>query len=268
MLHTAAAMRRSFDFDTACEVSGRSDDEAVAAPEELVIRGVIVETRDEQTVMVGPTYDFLHEKLCMLAYEETSFARRRLLHRLLHRLLAEALLTRARLAAGVDRVAALAATIARHFALGGLDAQAAIYSRLAGDRARALGAHAEALAHYDAALAQGYPAIAELYKAIGDAQTMLGEYDAALRSYTLAGARSTSQALATIERNCAQVFARRGEREAAEVHLDAAAAALGESEATDERAHLARLESRRVTSRPAGAGAPSCQGGARARSRK
>jgi tetratricopeptide (TPR) repeat protein len=234
MLHTIAVMGRSFDFDTAREVSGRSEDEAVAALEELVARGVIVETRSEQAEGSGPTYDFLHEKLCALAYEETSLARRRLLHRRL----AEALLTRARLAPGVDRVAALAATIARHFALGGRDAQAAIYSRLAGDRARVLGAHAEALAHYDAALAQGHPDIAQLHEAIGDAQTMLGVYDAALRSYTLAGALSSSQALATIERKCAGVFARRGEWEAAEWRLEAAAAALGESEAAVERARI------------------------------
>jgi DNA-binding SARP family transcriptional activator/tetratricopeptide (TPR) repeat protein len=234
MLHTIAVMGRSFDFDTAREVSGRSEDEAVAALEELVARGVIVETRGEQAEGSGPTYDFLHEKLCALAYEETSLARRRLLHRRL----AEALLTRARQAPGVDRVAARAATIARHFALGGLDAQAAIYSRMAGDRARDLGAHAEALAHYDAALAQGLPDIAQLHEAIGDAQTMLGVYDAALRSYTLAGALSSSQALATIERKCAGVFARRGAWDAAEDHLEAAAAALGESEAAGERARI------------------------------
>jgi DNA-binding SARP family transcriptional activator len=100
MLHTIAVMGRSFDFDTAREVSGRSEDEAVAALEELVARGVIVETRGEQAEGSGPTYDFLHEKLRALAYEETSLARRRLLHRRL----AEALLTRARLAPGVDRV--------------------------------------------------------------------------------------------------------------------------------------------------------------------
>jgi DNA-binding SARP family transcriptional activator/tetratricopeptide (TPR) repeat protein len=234
MLHTLAVMGRSFDLDTAREVSGRSEEEAVAALEELVACGVIVEMKDASIERATPTYGFAHEKLCALAYEETSLARRRLLHRRL----AEALVSRARLAPGVDRVAALAPTIARHFALGGLDAQAAIYSRLAGDRARALGAHAEALAHYDAALAQGHPSIAELHEAIGGAQTMLGMYDAALRSYTLAGALSSSTALATIERKCAKVFARRGEWEAAEDHLEAAAAALGESDAAGERARI------------------------------
>jgi DNA-binding SARP family transcriptional activator/tetratricopeptide (TPR) repeat protein len=246
MLHTIAIMGRSFDFDTAREVSGRSEEEAVAALEELVARGVIVETRDVSVEGPALTYEFVHEKLRTLAYEETSLARRRLLHRRL----AETLVNQARLAPGVDMVAALAPTIARHFALGGLDAQSAIYSRLAGDRARALGAHAEALTHYDAALAQGHPAIAELHEAIGDAQTMLGVYDAALRSYTLAGALSTSQALATIERKCAEVFARRGEWEAAEVHLEAAAAALGESETAEERARIfadwSRVASRRA----------------------
>jgi DNA-binding SARP family transcriptional activator/predicted ATPase len=234
MLHTIAVMGRSFDFDTACEVSGRSEEEAVTALEELVLRGIIVEARDAPVDGSGPAYDFAHEKLCALAYEETSLARRRLLHRRF----AEALVSRACLAPGVDRVSTLAPTLARHFALGGLDAQAAIYSRLAGDRARALGAHAEALAHYDAALAQGHPAIAELHEALGDSQTMLGAYDAALRSYTLAGALTSSRALASIERKRAAVFARRGEWEGAEDHLEAADAALGEAEAAGERARI------------------------------
>ena len=246
LLHTIAVMGRSFDFDTAREVSGRSEDELMVALEELVARGVIVETTDASAEGSALTYTFLHEKLRTLAYEETSLVRRRLLHRRL----AETLVNQARLAPGVDRVAALAPLIARHFALGGRDAQAAIYSRLAGDRARALAAHAEALAHYDAALAQGHPAIADLHEAIGDAQTMLGAYDAALRSYTLAGALSTSQALTTIERKCAEVFARRGAWEAAEVHLEAAAAALGDSEAAEERARIfadwSRVASRRA----------------------
>jgi DNA-binding SARP family transcriptional activator len=234
LLHTAAVMGRSFDLDTVREVSGRSEEEAVEAIEELMANGIILESKTAPMEGAAPTYDFAHEKLRELAYDETSLARRRLLHRRL----AEALAHRAHLAPGVDRVAAHAPTIARHFALGGLDAQAAVYSRLAGDRARTLGAHAEALAHYDAALAQGHPAIAELHEAIGDAQTMLGIYDMALRSYTLAGALSSSMALAAIERKCADVYARRGEWEAAEDRLAAATAALGECETPGERARI------------------------------
>jgi DNA-binding SARP family transcriptional activator/tetratricopeptide (TPR) repeat protein len=231
MLHTIAVIGRSFDFETAREVSGRSEEETVAALEEFMACGIVAEARGVTQERGALLYDFTHEKLRALVYDETSLARRRLLHRRL----AETLAGRAQTAPGRG---ALAPTIARHFALGGVDAQAASYFKLAGDYARALGAHAEALAHFDAALAHGHPATAWLHEAIGDAQTMLGAYDAALKSYTLAAALADSTALPAIERKRSGVFARRGAWEAAQAHLESALDALGESDAAGERARI------------------------------
>ncbi len=80
LLNTAAVIGSSFDFDTLREASGRSEEETITALEELISLGVVNEVQrglDEQSL----TYDFSHEKLRALVYEETSLARRRLLHR-------------------------------------------------------------------------------------------------------------------------------------------------------------------------------------------
>src|SRR5262249_30683390 len=91
LLATAAIIGRWFDFDTLRAASGRGDDETVAGLEALMRQGLVSEvTRagsDSQ-----PHYDFSHEKLRALVYEETSLARRRLLHRRV----AEALASRGR----------------------------------------------------------------------------------------------------------------------------------------------------------------------------
>src|SRR3712207_5447611 len=79
----------------------------------------------------GPAYDFGHEKLRALVYEETSLARRRLLHRRV----ADALARRARRR---RETGSLAAQISHHYRLAGQDAQAADYSRLAGEHAGSL----------------------------------------------------------------------------------------------------------------------------------
>ena len=74
LLGTAAVLGRSFDVDTARAASGRSDEEAVAALEELAARGLVHE-------VAGDVYDFGHGLVRDLVYEQTSLARRRLLHR-------------------------------------------------------------------------------------------------------------------------------------------------------------------------------------------
>ena len=64
----------SFDPDSVRDASGRSDEEVVAALEELLARGVLVEADDG-------TLDFRHEQERGLVYEGMTLARRRLLHR-------------------------------------------------------------------------------------------------------------------------------------------------------------------------------------------
>lgn len=227
ILTTAAVIGRSFDLDTLREVSGRDEEETVAALEELAARGLIRETRETHpphndqaspTARV-PRYDFIHEKLRTLVAEETSFARRRLLHRRV----AEALAARAH--GGRDE-AALAGQIASHFLKAGNEAQAAVYYALAGEHARTLYANREALGHFQTALALGYPDAALLHQRAGDLHTLLGSYSAARASYETAAALSAPAALPSIEHKLGGVYIRQGEWERAEAHLEAALDAL------------------------------------------
>ncbi len=223
VLAAAAAIGRSFDVDTVREASGRSDEETVAALEELTERGLVAEVtpagdRAGQSAGTAAAYDFSHDKLRALVYDQTSLARRRLLHRRV----AEALRNRAR---GRPDPDALASSIAHQFQLAGQDAQAAVYARLAGDRARALYANREAIAHYRTALALGHADTAALHEAVGDLATLLGDYDTALREYETAAAHGPAD-LAGLEHKLGNLYHRRGDWDAADSHFDAARAAL------------------------------------------
>ena len=149
LLTTAAAIGRSFDFDTLRTASGRSDEETVTGLEALIGQGLVVEARklemrdwrleskkstaisNLQSLVSAPIYDFSHEKLRALVYEETSLARRRLLHRRV----AEALAGHGH---GRRELGALAGQIAQHYRQAGQEALAADYFKLAGEHARAL----------------------------------------------------------------------------------------------------------------------------------
>ena len=72
VLSAAAVLGRSFDVDTVREVSGRTDEETVGALEELVRQGLM---RERET-----DYDFAHDLVRGVVVDETSLARRRLLH--------------------------------------------------------------------------------------------------------------------------------------------------------------------------------------------
>jgi tetratricopeptide (TPR) repeat protein len=223
ILATAAVIGRSFDFATLWSASGRSEEETVEALEDLVSQGLVVE--------VGPagssdlTYDFTHEKLRTLVYEETSLARRRLLHRRV----AEALSRRL----GSQREpSSLAGQIARHYLEGGAEAEAAQYFKIAGERARALYANAEALDLLGTALALGHPDTAGLHEAIGDLHTFLGTYGDALKSYEIAAALANPGVLPALEHKIGGVYARRGSFEVAESHFEAALDALDSLEST------------------------------------
>lgn len=230
LLNAAAVIGRSFDFDTLREASGRSEEEAVTALEELIAQGVVTEVRGSAVDHVL-TYDFSHEKLRSLVYDETSLARRRLLHRRV----ADALAARAKGRSDAD---ALAGQIARHYVQGGNDAVAADYFKQAGEHARGLYANAQALTYLNMALALGHPDVVALHEAIGDVQTLLGEYGCALKSYETAAALCQAEALAGIEHKLGNVYARRGEWERAESHLQAAIEALPDEEHAAERAHI------------------------------
>lgn len=212
-LTSAAVLGRSFDLDTVREVSGRSDEETAAALDELRAHDLIREAPDMRSGEIS--YDFTHDKLRALVYDETSLARRRLLHRRAAEALASA---SRRQRIGDER----AAQIALHFAAAGDDAAAAAQHTVAGGRARELFAHADAIWHFRRALALGYPHAAQLHEAIGDAYTLLGEYAEALESYGAAAADVSGAELARVLHRIGVVHGRRGEWEAAQRQFEAA----------------------------------------------
>ncbi len=238
LLTSAAVIGRSFDFDTLREVSGRSEAETVAGLEELIARRIISEhktslERSGKQVFLTPAlvYDFSHEKLRQVEYEQTSLARRRRLHRRA----AEALVGQAR---GPRKNEALESQIAYHYQLAGQDALAAQYYYSAGEFARTIYANQTAIAHFQAALALGHPDAAGLHEKIGDLQTLQGYYSAALASYETAAALCKSDCIAAIEYKLGNVCYRKGAWELAESHFQRALDRLGEKGSPAELARL------------------------------
>jgi DNA-binding SARP family transcriptional activator len=217
LLATASVIGRSFSYDAVRAASGRTEEEAVAALDELVARGLV----DERDSPDGPAYDFAHGQVRAFVYDQTSLARRRLLH---HRV-AEALLVTARRSADA---ASVAATVAHHERQAGREDLAAEHFRRAGDHARAVYANADALDHYAAALALGHPGVAELQEAIGDLETLDGRFADAVVSYERAAAHLGSGDVARLEHKLGGVNQRRGQWPTAEHHYEAAIVALGE----------------------------------------
>jgi DNA-binding SARP family transcriptional activator/predicted ATPase len=222
LLGAAAVIGRSFDLDTVREASGRSEEEAVGALEELVEHGIVRELAAPE-----PAYDFSHQKLRALVYDEIGPARRRLLHRRVAGALS-----------GGPGDAERAALVAQHLRLAGDHAGAAERYRVAAEHAAALHAHADALEHLEAALALGYPDTAGLHERIGDLRTLLGDYGGALASYESAAAHADAGALAAIEHKLGNVHQRRGEWERA----DARFAAALEAAPAEEGGLRARIE--------------------------
>ncbi|CAN5273583.1 AAA family ATPase [soil metagenome] len=229
LLAAAAVIGRSFDFETVGEASGRSDEESVQALDELNAYGLIDEVSGADET--NPTYDFSHDKVRALVYEQTSLARRRLLHRRV----AEALIHRAR---GAPGAGAGAGRIAHHLRLGGRDTAAAEYFRLAGDHARSLFANREALEHYAAAIALDHPSPSVLHEAIGDLHTLAGDYGAAIRDYEAAAAQSGPAELPELEHKLGNVHLRRRDWHAASSHFDAALDGLGGSDEEGRRSRI------------------------------
>jgi DNA-binding SARP family transcriptional activator len=222
LLQTAAVIGRSFDFDTLLSASGRSEDETAATLETLVARGLIRDVEPARGAAADEPvhrliYDFSHEKMRLLVYAETSQGRRRLLHQRV----AEGLLRHAHGRRGLRRVAAQAAY---HFRQGGRLEEAAEYSKLAGEHARALFANAEALTHFQIALALGHPNFLELEEAIGDLFTLLGNYTQALTSYqtALQHLQASVQDIGRLHHKMGDVYHRQGEWDLAENSFQAA----------------------------------------------
>lgn len=203
VLSAAAVLGRSFDVDTVREVSGRTDEETVTALEELVRRGLLREREED--------YDFTHDLTRAVVLEETSLARRRLLH-----------------ARAAEVPGTPAAVRARHLQQAGQDLAAAHASREAAQEAAAVFAHAEAADQLRAALALGHPDRSAVLVELAEQQTALGEYAEALLSLETAAAASDPSELAEVEHRLGRLQHRRGDYDLALAHLESALGELPE----------------------------------------
>jgi DNA-binding SARP family transcriptional activator len=217
VLSAAAIIGRSFDLGTVRQASGRSEEETVDALEELTRRGIVRESRDGAD---GPVrYDFSHGRLRDTAYDGTSLARRRLLHRRT----AEALRLDAT-DASRDGIAHFARIAGHERAAGRTTEAAEAYLEAAG-RAEAVFANREAVEQLEAALALGRTDAAAIHARIGELRTRLGEYPMAIAALETAAALATPDELSRIEVALGRVHRRRGDLATAASHLDAALAA-------------------------------------------
>ena len=156
-------------------------------------------------------YDFAHEQLRALVYEETSLARRRLLH-----------------GRAADALAGPGTpTVARHLRLAGRDAEAAEAYARAAEHARALFANAEALEHLRAALAARRSATRPRCTPRSATSRRCGATTPTRSpSYETAAAHCRARGCsAGIEHRIGQVHHRRGEWALATAHFEAALAA-------------------------------------------
>ncbi|MBA2691184.1 MAG: AAA family ATPase [Rubrobacter sp.] len=209
-LGAAAVIGHSFDLGTLRESSGGDEEEVISALEGLERRGLIEGVDDGSLA-----YDFAHEKLRSLVYEETSLARRRLLHRRVAESLARS-----------PGSGASPARVARHYEMAGMESEAAEYFGGAGEAHRSLYANAEALSNFRSALALGHADEAGIHESIGDVLTLTGEYEAAIRSFASAKEERHGGDLARLERKLGGLRHRRGEWERAGEHYETALGVL------------------------------------------
>ena len=168
--------------------SGRSEDETIVCPRGARPARPRPGGRGRRA---GTAFDFGHARLRDAAYEATSLARRRLLHRRVAEVLRAA-------PDGRDDPGRLA-LIAGHERAAGRDAEAAEAFREAGARARAVYANREALDHLGTALALGHPDVAGLETMIGELRTALGDYAGAVAALEAAAAVTPDAGLPAIE---------------------------------------------------------------------
>ena len=168
-----------------------------------------------------------------VAYESTSLARRRLLHRRT----ADALRLDASAPARDDL--ARFALIAAHEREAGRPAEAADAFLEAANRAESVFANREAIDHLESVLALGHREGATIHGRIGELRSRLGEYPDAIAALETAAALAAPSDLATIEIALGRVHRRRGDLAAAASHLGAA---LAQPDPTDELRARALVE--------------------------
>ena len=213
VLETAAVFRQQFYFVTVTRACDKSEDEALDAFDKLLRAQLIKEV---EVGIQGSSYDFNHDKIREVTYQQMSGARRQQVHRRV----GEALEIEYR-----HRLDEVVSRLAYHFTAGGDREKALRYSIRAGDRARELYANEEAIAYYQRALelAESEEELATIYEGLGDVYALLGKHQKAIESYTSvldsAGAGLDKRRLAEIHRKIGRVYERNGGRDLALEHL-------------------------------------------------
>ena len=229
VLSAAAVIGRSFDLHLVRGASGRSEDETITALEELVRRGLVRELPRLSAI----TFDFAHAKLRDAAYEATSLARRRLLHRRIAELLRAD-------PDGRDDPGRLV-QLAIHERDAGRDTEAAEAFLEAGLRARDLYANREAASHLETALALGHPEVARIQLVLGKLRTAQGDYAGAISAFEASASLAPEGTLPEVELCLGRVHARRGDLATAASHLDAAVETLERLPAAGDAGLLTRV---------------------------
>ncbi len=196
-LAAAAVIGRPFEFELLRAATGAEGDALLAAIETYERRQLLSEGEDGR-------YDFDHDKIREVLYEELNTVRRRQLH--------------AQIAESMERLGVgTVEDLAHHYVEAGVADRAVHYLLLAGDRARRLGASLEAIDFYQKALQNAMKAVAPeqavelhaIHERLGDAYLEdLSRHDDALEHYM------AFLALAQSDEDRA-----RGARKIADVHL-------------------------------------------------
>jgi DNA-binding SARP family transcriptional activator/tetratricopeptide (TPR) repeat protein len=217
----ASVLGHGVDVGLLGQTAGRSDEETVAAIEELQAHEIL------RPGDAG-TYDFDHEKVAAVAYERASPVRRRLLHARA----AAALAARSE----VGDARHVAGAIATHARLGGDPALAARWEVRAAEHATRVCANADALVHLERALELDHPDPSSVHHRIARLLVLAGDYPAALaRLETAAALASDTPSLAAIEHELGGLHLRCGRWEAARAHLDGALHVLGDDPGREAR---------------------------------
>lgn len=133
----AATIGRAFDFDILAEASQEDEDTLVQGLDELWQRHIIREQNDND-------YDFTHDKLREVVYNNLSAANKRILHRRI---------ATAMEAIYFNNLDSISGQIAVHYELGGSIQKAISYYWRAGEVERQIYANDKAISHYRKGLA-------------------------------------------------------------------------------------------------------------------
>ncbi|MFQ5812851.1 MAG: tetratricopeptide repeat protein [Anaerolineae bacterium] len=213
VLETAAVFRQQFYFVTVKRACDKGADEALDAFDRLLQAQLI---REGEVGIKGSSYDFNHDKIREVTYQQMSGARRQQVHRRV----GEALEIEYR-----DRLDEVVSRLAYHFVAGGDREKALRYSIGAGDRARELYANEEAIAYYQRALelAESEEELSTIYEGLGDVYALVGKHSKAIESYQSvldsAGEGLDKRQVAEIHRKMGRLCERNGKRDRALEHF-------------------------------------------------